>query len=155
MKGHSQRGVLVLGAALAMSGLLGCGEEADNSEQFIGSWSYTSGTATSNCGGNSTTEQLQGTVSISKGVSSPLVSIEDGCTLAMDVNGTTASARIPQECSRTEQGLNLLVKYTALTFTVNGIVADQSGSATVQATGPGGVVNCNVTITARLMKVSR
>ena len=47
------------------------------------------------------------------------------------------------------------LKFTAYTFTVNGLVADESGSATVQLSGPGGSVNCNYTQSAKLMKVSQ
>lgn len=146
---------LVLSGALS---LVGCGEEGDGSAdlaKFIGVWKYTSGTSTTNCGGMSTTEQLQDTVTIMKGISSPLVQIDGTCTLAMDVNGMTATARSPQECSATDKGVNVTIKTTAYTFTVNGIVATSSGSATVMATGPGGIANCTYTQTGALMKQSQ
>ena len=154
MKGFGIRGLLVVGA-VAFAGSTGCGGDEDTTGAFIGAWKYTSGTSTTNSGGITETDQLQGTITISKGVSSPLVMIDGTCTLAMDVNGNTASARIPQECNQTEGGNNLNIKFTAYTFTVNGVVADDSGSATVQLSGGGGSVNCNYTQSAKLMKVSQ
>jgi hypothetical protein len=155
MNGFSKRSGLILVAALAMGGLVGCGGDEDSTGQFVGSWKYTSGTETYNCGGTSETEQVQGNVTLNKGIASPLVMIEEGCNLAMDVSGATASARIPQECSTTVDGFNATIKFTAYTFTVNGVVADASGSAMIQASGAGGTVNCNFTQSAKLMKVSQ
>jgi hypothetical protein len=130
-------------------------DEGGGTSQFIGTWKYTSGTSTSNCGGTSETEQLTGNVSIQKGVSSPLVSISEGCTIALDVNGNTASSRSGQECSANEGGVNVTVKFTAYTFTVNGVVADESGSAQISASGAGGSINCNLTSTGKLSKISQ
>jgi hypothetical protein len=155
MNGFSKRGVLVLGAGLAMATLAGCGGDEDTTSQFVGAWKYTSGTSTSNCGGSSETEQVSGTLTINKGISSPLVSVDGNCTLAMDVSGATATARTPQECVQVIDGTNVTVKFTAYTFTVNGVVADESGSATAQISAPTGNVNCNFTQAAKLMKVSQ
>jgi hypothetical protein len=88
-------------------------------------------------------------------VSSPLISISDGCSIALDVNGMTASSRPGQECSATEGGVQVTIKITAYTFTVNGVVASESGSAQVSATGAGGSINCNVTTTAQLSKIAQ
>jgi hypothetical protein len=154
MKGFRIRGLLAM-VAVALAAGTSCGGDEDTAGAFIGAWKYTSGTSTTNCGGSSETDQLQGTVTINKGVSSPLVMIDGACTLAMDVNGNTATARIPQECNRTEGGVNYNIKFNAYTFTVSGVVADDSGSATVQLSGAGGSVNCNYTQSAKLMKVSQ
>ena len=124
---------MVMGLAFAG---LGCGEDGGDPTPFIGAWKYTSGTSTSNCGGQSTTDMLTGNVTLMKGVSSALVSISDDCTLALDVNGSTASARSGQECSNTAGGVNFTLKITAYSFTVNGVVADESASANVELCRP-------------------
>ncbi|HEY0714898.1 MAG TPA: hypothetical protein VGF45_19615 [Polyangia bacterium] len=147
---------LVLAAGLSM--VVGCGDDGDGGAdlaKFVGTWKYTSGTGTTNCGGMSETDQLQDTVTINRGIDSPLVQVSGTCTLKMDVTGMTASARSGQECSVTENGVNVTIKTTAYTFTVNGIVASTSGSATVQASGPGGVANCTYTETGAMMKISQ
>jgi hypothetical protein len=145
---------MIMGLALAG---LGCGEEGADATPFVGAWKYTSGTETTNCGGQSTTDMLTGNVSLQKGIASPLVSVdnESGCNLALDVTGSTASARSGQECMVTESGIAVTIKITAYSFTVNGVVADESRSASYQFSGPTGNVNCTYTSTGRLMKVSQ
>ncbi len=154
MKALGKRGLVLL-TALAVTGLVGCGGDEDTTGAFVGAWRYTSGTSTTNCGGTSNTDQVSGTVNIMKGVAAPLVSVDDSCTIAMDVNGSTATARIPQECSQVIDGNTATMKLTAYTFTVNGLVATESGSATLQIAFPTGNVNCNYTQSAMLMKVSQ
>jgi hypothetical protein len=156
MKASGLAKVFAIGVvALAAVGCDDSDEGGGDTMKFIGTWMYTSGTSTSNCGGTSETEQLTGNVTIQKGVSSPLVSVDEGCSIALDVNGNTAQSRPGQECSQTEQGVQLTFKITAYTFTVNGVVADESGSGQISATGPGGSINCNLTSTGRLTKLSQ
>jgi hypothetical protein len=146
------------GVALAVVlGVAGCGggEDGASVDNFVGTWNYTSGTSTTNCGGQSQTDMLTGGTTFSKGISSALVSSADGCTLQLDVNGSTASAKSGQECNQTSQGATVTLKLTAYTFTVNGIVADESASATLTGNGPGGTVNCTYTSTGKLMKISK
>jgi hypothetical protein len=147
----------ILGLVFALcSAAAGCGgDEGGATDGFVGTWNYTSGTSTSDCTGQPTTMMLTGSTTISKGISSPLVVVDDGCTLLLDVTGTTASARPSQQCSETSQGVNTTLKFKAYSFTVNGIVADESGSADVAVTGPGGAINCTYTSTGKLMKVSK
>jgi hypothetical protein len=154
MNGRAMVGILASVAALAAAS---CGSDGDGTDDFVGTWNYTSGTSTTNCGpGTSSTEMVTGSTTLMRGIASALVSVDDGCTIALDVTGNTASARPGQQCSVTEDGTNVTIRFDSYTFTINGIVADESGSATLMGTGPGGViVNCTYTMSAKLMKVSR
>jgi hypothetical protein len=145
-------GLLVVCAAVTG----GCGgDDGGGVDSFVGTWNYTSGTSTTDCNGMPATMQLSGSTTISKGIASPLVVVDGTCNLLLDVTGTTASARPGQQCSETDQGVNTTLKFKAYAFTVNGIVADESGSADVSATGPGGSINCTYTSTGKLMKISK
>jgi hypothetical protein len=156
---NRSRSVSTLGlvAIFYAASLAGCGggDDSGGVDGFVGTWNYSSGTSTTNCGGQSETDMLTGGVTLSKGVSSPLVSLSDGCNLLLDVTGSTATARPGQECSMTKNGVNATAKFTAYSFTINGIVADESGSGTLMASGAGGSVNCTVTSSGKLTKVSK
>lgn len=146
-----------LGTAALVSLLcLGCGGgDGENLDQFVGTWQYTSGTVTTNCGSGSTTEQQSGNTVFSKGITSDLVSVADQCTFKLEVTGNTASTAAGQTCAVVESGVNFTLTVTAYTFTVSGTVADESFSATLQAAGGTGVINCTLTSTAKMQKVSK
>jgi hypothetical protein len=145
---------MVIAGALAV---VGCGgdDEDGGSGSFVGTWKYTSGTETSNCGGQSSTDMLMGNVTINKGISSPLILVDGNCSLLLDVNGSTASARPSQECVGISGGNSVTLKVTAYTFTVNGTIATESQSATAQVATPGGSVACTYTASGMLMKISQ
>src|SRR5436190_1615306 len=91
MTSRSARGVSAA-ALLAALGLWGCGGGSDDTGAFVGSWQYSSGTMTTTCQGQGpVVNQLSGTVTVSKGISSPLVIVNPTCTLKITPNGTAAT----------------------------------------------------------------
>jgi hypothetical protein len=163
--GIRTRNATVKAALLALTlglGSLGCdmsGEDGPAPEdEFVGTWTYTSGTRTTSCGaGAAQTEVLTGDppTILMRGISSPLVMIDGSCSFALDITGNTASARPGQQCATTANGASITFRLDSYTFTVDGIVADESGSLTVSATGPGGIVNCTRSQSGKMMKIAR
>jgi hypothetical protein len=138
-------------AAAGCSDADGDGEDPASNAQFMGAWRYISGMSSTDCVGDS--EPLAGTVTISRGPAASLMSMEASCTLALEVQGNTASARAGQSCMQTDQGRTFTVAITAYTFTVDGTEAEKRGSGTARLNGPGGPVDCTLTSMGRLQRV--
>jgi len=112
---------LVLAMCFAALGGSGCGGDEGGAELFVGSWMITSGTETLQCQslGVNDTSPVTGTTTISKGIDSPLVVVEDGCTTKYDVNGATAS-RPPDMRSRQMSGFTPLERVRARDLSARG-----------------------------------
>ena len=151
-------------ALLAALGVAGCGggSSDDNTSLFVGSWQYSSGTETVTCQGQPpVTNQLSGTVTVSKGVASPLVIVGPSCTLKITPNGTSATLDPGQTCPPTSGVTNDGTPYTETdtyqsgSFTVNGITGTVAESGTALLVGGGQSITCSFTENGTLNKVSK
>ena len=142
---------------LAALGNAGCGgDDDDNLDRFVGAWNYTSGTVTAQCPDQpARIGKLEGTVSLNKGTSSPLVWVDDGCILALDVDGNRATVRSGQQCKRTAKSSSITTTFGAYTFTVNGAVADVGGSATTTLSSGTVTLDCTYAYAGALIRVSK
>jgi hypothetical protein len=145
------------GVALAvLLAVGGCGGGDENTDQFVGTWMYSSGTDTITCMGLAPqTSQLMGTFTISKGIDAPLVIVGD-CTLKMDPKGNTATLRSGQVCPpSTSGGVTETDTIQGGSFTVSGLSGTLavSGSALVVANGQS--LTCTFTDNGTANKVSK
>jgi hypothetical protein len=161
MKASGQRAGLVLWAALAIGGLVGCGGDEDATVPFLGEWQFTSGTSNTKCPTLAIDEndQLVGDkFRISKGIDAPLVYSESGtnCTWKMTPNGSVANVTSGQSCTFTNaNGITFMVTYTAGTISVTGTTAQYSGSQSATANFQGATHNCTSTGSGGLSKIAQ
>jgi hypothetical protein len=149
-----QRILGILSLTVAFMGC-GSGDSGGHDDAFVGTWQFTSGTTTTTCAGQSETEISAGNLTLSTGISSDLVMMEDDCSLRFDIVGDTASLLPGQVCSTITNGASVNLTFTAMTFTVNGLMADLSRSCTITVAAPSGNIACTYTETAKLQKVSK
>jgi hypothetical protein len=130
-----------------------------NVAAFTGVWTPTGGTSTWTCNGQSTSEQVTGTVTWTAGSSSDLVSADDSCVLRANIAGSTASLVPPSTC--TASGVDsygysytTTTNLTGYTFALGAdkLTASESASATVTVTEAGQTVTCGLTETASYQK---
>jgi hypothetical protein len=155
-------GGLSLAALAATLGLAGCGGEDDNTSQFVGTWRYASGLRTITCPNlGQRMDQLSGTLTLNKGVDAPLVVILSGCSLRLDISGSSATVRPGQICPPMPAGT--LADGTAITetdthqtgsFTVTGNTATIAESGSAQLVF-GATEICNFTMNGTLTRETR
>lgn len=134
-------GLLALGTLVSL-GAAGCdGGSSDSVDRFVGTWMYSAGTETTKCADVVETDQLSGNLTLNKGIESALVVVFERCSVKLDVKGSTASLKPGPACTFVEQGVNVSINFQQYSFTVNGLLADESSSASLSATGPKGAVN--------------
>jgi hypothetical protein len=145
----------ILSLTVAFGAGCGSSDGFGREEDFVGTWQYTSGTRTTTCAGQSQTEIATGNLALSTGISSDLVMVDETCSLRFDIIGNTASLIPGQSCNAISNGSSMSIAFTALTITVDALIADMSRSATITVAGPTGTIACTYTETAKLQKISK
>jgi hypothetical protein len=150
----------LLVASLLSTGACGGGSDSKDLPRFLGVWTPTAGTQTTNCGGQPNTTSISGNVTWSEGSTSDLIQplpLDSSCIIHADVEGDTASSTSPVTCSA--QGtdyygglVNTTVTLTAYTFALaaDGKTATENFSGTIAQTdnSTGTSVTCTLTETA-------
>jgi hypothetical protein len=145
---------LALGLALAaMAGSCSSSSGAKNTDNFVGTWTYQSGTLNGACPGlpammNTLTGQ---TFTLEKGTTSDLLFTLGTCQVKLTVSGTTASADPGQSCMYTLPTFGAVnVMITSWTNeTTNGQSMTTNASGTAQVVG-----NCTVTLNGTATKTA-
>jgi hypothetical protein len=133
-----------------------CGSDPEDdtaTEPFLGTWTYTEGTESTDCAGApSSMQPLMGMLTVSRGQTSPLIMmIGADCRLAMDVAGPIATARPSPPCM--VDGGSVKLTFSAYTFAVSGAMATETRAATAQAMTPQGPVDCSYHAMGMLKKM--
>jgi hypothetical protein len=139
-------------------GLAGCasssaagGAATDN---FVGTWKYTSGTTTTNCQGTTSSENVTGNETITKGSASDLVVSDPSCAFNFSVSGGTATAAPGQSCTVQVAGGTGMETASSLVFTTSdGKTGHVSGTFNVTESSGGASVTCTVSLTGDLQKL--
>jgi hypothetical protein len=125
---------------LALLGLaVGCSSSpSTNLDDFLGVWTG-AGTVNTKCGAGAGKDMpLDEAITITKGIEAPLVVAVGTCSLQMDAAGDTATLRPGQSCAVTRDNVTTSASYTAGNFTIMGIKATFSLSASFTLAGPNG-----------------
>jgi hypothetical protein len=134
-----------------------CGSDSGDdvaAEPFLGSWTYTDGTESTDCGGPPSEQPLMGSLTVTRGPASALIMmIGADCRLALDIDGATATARPSPPC--TVDGGSVSLTFTKYTFAINGTTATETRMATAQATTPTGPVACSYSANGTLTKAPK
>lgn len=139
---------------MILAGVLTAAVGCSGTDDFVGSWKYTSGTETWNCEGESSTEPLSGNITINEGSSSDLVLVDDDCSLKLAIDGDKATLDGSQSCTVSEAGATGTMTVNSYTFTTSdGETARLSASGTVTLSGGGVSFTCIVTQSADLEKL--
>jgi hypothetical protein len=150
-------------AALLALGFGGCSSSGADNSMFIGAWQYSSGTSTITCQGQGpVTSQLSGTLTVSTGVSSPLVVVGPTCTLKITPNGSAAvldpAGQICPPTSGVDANGTAYTEtdtYQSGSFTVAGITGTLAESGSALLVGGGASTTCMFTANGTLNKVSK
>jgi hypothetical protein len=158
---------LLATALISTLALAGCGSSSDgDTDMFVGIWNYTTGTATTTCGGSSQTDPLSGNITIGHGIDTPRVMVFDPCTqgLKMNVTGPSANVVSGQMCTKmTSVTLNdgtvvpgtLTLIFNAGSFAVTGTSATISAGGNANLVFAGQTLPCTFTQTGTAAKVSK
>jgi hypothetical protein len=164
MMSRLNQGASVL-ALVATLGLVGCsgGDDEGGAGAFVGMWQYTAGTDNTQCpmvGVNSTT-QLQGSKeTFSRGVGAALINSDpnSNCILNFNIMGTVATAIPGQSCMTsvaTDSGpIPTTINVVSAVFAVTGATARYSNSANFSLNINGSQVNCSITSSGDLVRIS-
>jgi len=128
-------------------------DKAAPTDKFVGVWKYTSGTMTYNCDGDTTTENVSGNETVSKGSTSDLIITDEDCAYKFDVSGSVASAAAGQNCTVTGT-ITVVSTVSSLVFTTSdGALAHVSGTFNVVLSSGGDSQTCTATLTGDLQKL--
>jgi hypothetical protein len=140
--------------------LAGCSSanpEATAEQQYVGTWSFSSGTDNVSCPNGTTSAALKGNVSIEKSASGLVVIDEEGCNFGYAVDQTAATTR-NQSCSfpvpELGQGVTADVTYDLITLTTgDGANMTDSFNGKVTYKTSAGDLDCIFSGSATLAKV--
>jgi hypothetical protein len=143
----------------------GCGGgSSGGASRFIGTWSYSSGTQTTTCNDfvpPTSTDQLTGSVLVSAGISSDLVTNDgEGCLLKFDVVGGVGDVIPGQSCGSSitfTDGTAGTLTITPQTWTLsllNNTVMNSSGSGAAMVQAAGATYPCTFSVTSMLNKAT-
>lgn len=139
---------------MILAGVLASAAGCSSTDDFVGSWKYTSGTITTNCEGESGTEGLTGNITINEGSSSDLVLVDDDCSLKLTIDGDKATLDGSQSCTTSLEGGTATLTINNFTFTTDdGETARLSSNGTATISGGGISVTCTVTSSGDLEKL--
>jgi hypothetical protein len=124
-------------------------------DKFAGAWTFISGTDTINCSGQTSTSNVTGTLTITKGSTSDLVVTNAACNLKFTVVGSTASANAGQSCSTTDAtGTEVdTVNSLVISLSADGTTATISSTITGVISGSGASYTCTITESSTIQKV--
>jgi len=139
---------------MILAGVLTAAVGCSSTDDFVGSWKYTSGNITTNCEGQSGTEALTGNITINEGSSSDLVLVDDDCSLKLKIDGDKATLDGSQSCTMSVSGGTLSMTINSFTFTTSdGETGRLSGNGTATVSGGGVSVTCTFSQSADLEKL--
>ncbi len=139
---------------MVLAGILSAAAGCSSTDDFVGSWKYTSGTVTTNCEGQTSTESLSGNITINEGSSSDLVLVDDECSIKLSADGEKATLDGSQTCVSTGNGLTVSLTVNSFTFTTSdGETARLSSNGTATVSGGGASSTCTVNSSADLEKL--
>lgn len=137
---------------MVLVGVLSATAGCSSTDDFVGSWKYTSGTMTTNCQGDSSTDALTGNITINEGSSSDLVLVDDECSLKLTIDGDKATLDGSQTC--VSAGGEISLTFTSFTFTTDdGETARLSSSGTATVSTGGASVTCTLSGSGDLEKL--
>lgn len=118
---------------MILAGVLASAAACSSTDDFVGSWKYTSGSMNVTCGNEPPVPiTLSGNVTINEGSSSDLILVDEECSLKLSIDGDKASLDGSQTCVA-EGGDSLT--YSAFTFTVDDTTARLSASGSARFQG--------------------
>ena len=151
---------------LLMVGVLvagGCGFEAEEDQSsvddFTGLWSWNSGSnIDENCPSNSYTASQTGNFTIVESSSADIVLSGDDCNYEFDVNGDRATIVSGQTCEQQVQAgdgslVDVTWEWSVWTLELSGDSVTASGNGTTTYKGPGGEMDCSVSLNGSLSRV--
>jgi hypothetical protein len=137
---------------MILAGVLSAAAGCSSTDDFVGSWKYTSGTSTITCSGEDPiTDNLTGNITINEGSSSDLILVDAECSLKLSMDGDKASLDGSQTCVNSDGSLT--VTFTAFTFKVDDTTAHLSSSGTASVNVGGSTVNCTISASGDLEKL--
>jgi hypothetical protein len=144
--------VLAVAGALAV----GCGSSDEgNPDDFVGVWTA-EGNVNTRCGmGAGQSAPLNETVTITKGVSAPLLVVVGSCSLQMDIKGKMAVLRPGQMCTVMRNGVSSTATYSTGDFTVSGIKATFNLNASFTVGDGAVVLSCTYLASGTASKMAK
>jgi hypothetical protein len=147
----------ILMSLVALSTIASCGSsDGKDTDKFVGTWKFTSGTSTVNCPGLAAdTQPVTGNITVSKGATSDLVVVKDDCSLKLSLAAATTADALPsQSCTTVDATGTEVDTFSSVVFsTSDGATAHLSMTLTAALTGGGSSLTCTVTQSADLQKL--
>lgn len=132
---------------MILAGVLASAAGCSSTDDFVGTWKFTSGETKANCQGLSNEEDLSGNITITEGSSTDIILVDSDCSVPMDIDGDKASIDGSQTC--VFPGGDSLT-FTSFSFTTSdGESARWSASGTARSSG----VDCTFSQSADLEKL--
>jgi hypothetical protein len=158
---HIKASLVLAVVAVAVAGCGGGG--GSSTSKFVGTWQYASGSFMLTFTGQAPepAQQVTGTLTLSKGVSSDLVYNATPCLFNFTVVGTNAMINAGATCTTTEFDSNTGVNFSltlqpiAWNLAVSGNLMTETGSGNCSAVESGSTFPCTFTQTATLNKISQ
>lgn len=136
---------------MILAGVLSAAAGCSSTDDFVGSWKYTSGTLTTNCQGESSTDPLTGNITINEGSSSDLVLVDDQCSLKLTIDDDKATLDGSQTC--VSDGGEITMTFNTFTFKVDDTTAHLSSSGTATVSTGGVSITCTLSGSGDLEKL--
>jgi hypothetical protein len=135
--------------------LLACGSEPAPAEPFLGTWSFASGTNNVVCPSGTTSQALQGNITVEKSGNGLQVIDAAGCNFRYALAGAEATLGGDKSCSfAVGQGVTADVTYDAITLsTRDGRSMSDVFNGKVRYTSAAGSEDCAFSGTATLTKL--
>lgn len=140
--------------SMVLVGILGAAMGCSSTDDFVGSWKFTSGAMILTCDGQTDTSAVTGNVTINEGSTSDLVIVDDQCSIKLKVDGETATLDGAQSCTGNAGGVTITLNYSTYTFTTsNGETGRLSAAGTATSSQGGLAITCQVNVTGDLEKL--
>ena len=140
-----------------LAGCTSSNPDATLEQQYVGTWSFSSGTDNVSCPNGTTSDPLKGNFSIQKSAAGLVVLDDEGCNFGYVVDGSGATTR-NQSCSfpvpQLGQGVTADVTYDLITLTTgDGETMTDTFNGKVTYKTSAGDVDCIFSGSAQLSKV--
>jgi hypothetical protein len=148
------RTCLLLGAIA----LVGC-SGPDPATDYLGTWTFASGTDNVTCPTGTTAQALTGNITIKKGTASDLVVLDaEACNFAYTLTGTaatTANAMCTRPAPEVGTGVTAATTFSNITLnTADAKTMTDTFAGTVAFTSSAGTLNCTFSGSAMLNKIA-
>src|SRR6202011_1729022 len=126
---------------------------------YVGTWSFLSGTDNVSCPTGNTAQPLNGNITIKKGVDGKLVVLDaDGCNFSYTLAGTaatTSNAMCTRPAPEVGAGVTAATTFSQITLnTADAKSMTDTFAGTVAFTSAAGTLNCTFSGSATLNKVA-